>query len=156
MAGATLGLVLWLVLCVGGGAVVGALTNGGADPWFLSLQKPWFNPPSWIFAPVWTSLYALMGIAAWRVWRRGGWSVQRVPLAIFIGQLVLNFAWSGLFFNAHQITFALVDIALLWVMIVLTIRRFAPVDTGAAWLLSPYLAWVSFAALLNFSFARLN
>ena len=149
-------LVLWLVLCVGGGAFVGLLTSGGTDPWYLALRKPVFNPPSWVFGPVWTGLYTLMAIAAWRVWLRGGWAAQRVPLTFFALQLAANFAWSFLFFRAQLIDLALVDIVFLWLMILLTTRQFAPVDRPAAWLLAPYLAWVSFALALNLGFAILN
>jgi tryptophan-rich sensory protein len=104
---------------------------------------------------VWTLLYVAMGLAAWRVWRRGGWVARAVPLAAFVVQLGLNFAWSFIFFSFHQIGWALVDILLLWLMIVLTMRLFAIVDRSAAWLLAPYLGWVMFAAALNAEIYRL-
>jgi benzodiazapine receptor len=149
-------LALWLVLCVGGGAFVGLQTSGGADPWYVELRKPVFNPPAWVFAPVWLGLYTMMAIAAWKVWLRGGWAAQRVPLTVFVLQLTANFAWSYLFFGAHLIDLALVDIVFLWFMILLTTRQFVPVDRQTAWLLAPYLSWVTFAAVLNLSFAVLN
>lgn len=152
----SLGLILWVGLIVGCGALIGALTGGDGSAWYQSLRMPRFNPPGWIFAPVWTALYALMGVAAWRVWRLGGWGNQRGPLALFLAQLGVNFAWSPIFFGAHQIDLALVDIVVLWVLIVLTIARFAKADAAAAWLLTPYLAWVTFAAVLNLAIARLN
>ena len=106
--------------------------------------------------PVWTALYAAMSIAAWRVWRRGGGQARRGPLALFVSQLVLNFAWSFIFFGAHQIGWALADILMLWILIALTIRRFAAIDPAAAWLLAPYLAWVTYAAALNAAIYRLQ
>lgn len=151
-----LGLAAWIVLCVGGGAAVGLLTPSGDSAWYRSLQKPSFNPPSWIFAPVWTSLYLLMGIAAWRVWDRGGWLIQERPIGLFVMQLAVNFIWSFVFFSFQRIDYALMTIALLWVLIALTIYAFSRVDRLASWLLTPYLAWVSFATVLNFSLLRLN
>ena len=109
----------WLTLTVGGGAIIGAVTNGGADPWYEALDKAPWNPPSWVFAPVWTTLYVLMGLAAWFVWRRGGWRFQRVALTLFLVQLALNFAWSPLFFTARQPGLALLDLMGRWHPIVL-------------------------------------
>ncbi len=140
----------WLLLTVGGGALIGLLTSGGNSPWYQALDKPSWNPPSWVFGPVWTFLYILMGVAAWLVGNHGGWRVQRTALTLFVAQLAVNFAWSPLFFMAERPGLALVDIAILWVLIALTIRAFSRVGRGmAAWLLVPYLAWVSYAAALN-------
>ena len=149
-------LLLWVGLCVGGGALVGITTSGGDSAWYQSIPKPEWTPPGWVFAPVWTTLYALMGVAAWLVWRKGGWSAQAVPLRIFLVQLTLNFAWSFLFFTLHRVDWALADIALLWATLAVTIRTFAAVDVRAGWLLAPYLAWVSFAAGLNLAIYRLQ
>lgn len=151
-----IGLILWLVLCVGGGALVGISSNSGDTEWYRSLVKPAWNPPSWVFGPVWTTLYALMGVAAWRVWTRGGWAAQRPALRLFLIQLGLNFAWSFIFFRFQQIELALLEIVMMWVLIVITIRAFARIDRPAAWLLVPYLAWVTYAATLNAGFAVLN
>ena len=120
-------LALWIALCVGGGALIGVTTQGGDSQWYASLNKPSWTPPSWVFAPVWTTLYAAMGIAAWLVWREGGWRQQRLPLTVFLAQLTLNFAWSPLFFNLQQITWALADIVALWLLIVLAILAFVRV-----------------------------
>lgn len=155
-ARAYLGLAAWLAGCVGGGALVGSATAGGDSAWYASLAKPSWTPPGVVFAPVWTALYAAMAVAAWRVWRRGGWQARRGALALFLGQLVLNFAWSFIFFGAQRIGWALVEIVVLWLLIALTMRRFAAVDRPAAWLLAPYLAWVTFAALLNGAIYRLQ
>jgi tryptophan-rich sensory protein len=150
------GLLAWLAACVGGGALVGAATAGGDSAWYAALDKPSWTPPAWIFAPVWTVLYAAMAVAAWRVWRLGGWRLHALPLAAFLVQLSLNLAWSPLFFGLQRPGWALADILLLWVMIVATIRLFAGVDRWAAWLLAPYLAWVSFATALNAAIYLLN
>jgi tryptophan-rich sensory protein len=151
-----LGLAAWLAVCVGGGALVGVATAGGDSPWYASLAKPSWTPPGFVFAPVWTALYAAMAVAAWRVWRRGGWQAHRVALALFVSQLVLNFAWSFVFFGMQQIGWALADILALWILIALTIRGFAAVDPPAAWLLTPYLGWVTFATALNAAIYRLQ
>jgi tryptophan-rich sensory protein len=151
-----LGLAAWMAICVGGGALVGLSTAGGDSAWYQALAKPSWTPPAVVFGPVWTALYAAMAIAAWRVWRSGGWLAHRGALALFGCQLVVNFAWSFLFFTAQQIGWALADILALWILIAWTIRRFAAVDPPAAWLLAPYLAWVTFAAFLNGAIYRLQ
>jgi translocator protein len=151
-----LGLAAWLAVCVGGGALVGLATAGGDSAWYESLAKPSWTPPDAVFGPVWIALYAAMAVAAWRVWRKGGWQTQRGALALFVSQLVVNFAWSFIFFRAQQIGWALADILVLWILIAATIRRFAAIDAPAARLLMPYLAWVTFAALLNAAIYRLQ
>lgn len=153
---AYLGLSAWLAGCVGGGALVGVATAGGDSAWYESLAKPSWTPPDAVFAPVWTVLYAAMAVAAWRVWRRGGWNAHRVTLALFLTQLALNFAWSFIFFGARQIGWALADISVLWILIAMTVRRFAAIDGLAGWLLAPYLAWVTYAAALNAAIYRLQ
>lgn len=150
------GLALWVALCVGGGALIGVTSAGGDSSWYQALHRPSWTPPSWVFAPVWTALYALMGVAAWRVWRLGGWQQNRTALRVFLLQLALNFAWTPLFFNAHLIGLALADLIALWLLVLTTIYAFSRRDGLAAWLLVPYLAWVSFAGALNGAFALLN
>ena len=122
--------------------------------WYAGLAKPSFNPPNWIFAPVWTALYVLMAIAAWRVWRVAG--LRSVALSLYFLQLAFNFAWSLIFFAEHQAALALIDIALLWLTILATAAAFFRTDRWAAAMMLPYLAWVSFAAVLNYEIARLN
>lgn len=124
--------------------------------WYATLRKPSWNPPAWVFGPVWTALYTMMAVAAWLVWRRGGWAAQRRPLALFLVQLALNAGWTPLFFGLKSPGLALAEIGLLWLAIVGTLIAFARVSRAAAWLLAPYLAWVSFAAALNFALWRLN
>ena len=143
----------WLALCFAG-ASLGAFFRPGE--WYASLQKPSWNPPGWIFGPVWTALYTMMAVAAWLVWREGGWDKQRQPLRIFLTQLALNAAWTPLFFGLHFTGAAFAGIMLLWFAIIATITAFGRVHRAAAVLLVPYLAWVSFAAFLNFTLWRLN
>jgi benzodiazapine receptor len=148
-----LGLCGWLLLCFAA-ASPGAVFMPGE--WFAALKKPAWNPPSWIFGPVWTALYAMMAAAAWLVWQRGGWKEQRKPLLIFLAQLAFNALWTPLFFGLHRPGVAFAEIVLLWLAIVATLVAFRPVNRTAAWLLVPYLAWVSFAAVLNGTLWRLN
>lgn len=148
-----LGLCGWLLLCFAA-ASPGAVFMPGE--WFAALKKPAWNPPGWVFGPVWTALYAMMAAAAWLVWQRGGWKEQRKPLLIFLAQLALNAVWTPLFFGLHRPGVAFAEIVLLWLAIVATLVAFRPVNRTAAWLLVPYLAWVSFAAVLNGTLWRLN
>ncbi len=143
----------WLLLCFAAASLGGLF---GPGEWYASLKKPAWNPPGWIFGPVWTALYTMMAVAAWLVWRQGGWVKQRKPLTFFLIQLALNALWTPLFFGWHHPGIAFAEIVLLWLAIALTLTAFRPVSRGAAWLLAPYLAWVSFAAALNFALWRLN
>jgi translocator protein len=125
--------------------------------WYAQLRKPAWNPPSWVFAPVWTLLYALMAVAAWLVWlTRGSVREAAVPLSAYIVQLALNGTWSFLFFGRQAIGAALVEIALLWLAILVTVVLFWRVRRLAGILLLPYFAWVSFAVALNAALWRLN
>jgi benzodiazapine receptor len=121
--------------------------------WYASINKPEWNPPSWIFGPVWTALYLMMAIAAWLVWRRDGW---RRPVWLYFTQLVLNAAWTPVFFGAREVGWALAVILALWTAILVTLLAFLRVSRAAGWMLVPYLAWVSFAAVLNFTLWRMN
>jgi translocator protein len=138
------------------GFTSGYFTAGGVKDWYLTIQKPWFNPPSWIFAPVWTSLYILMGVALYRVWRQPPSPARQLAFILFGVQLTLNFCWSFLFFYLHQPFLALIEILLMWLFILLTIFQFAKVDKWAPWLLVPYIVWVSFATILNAAIWQLN
>jgi tryptophan-rich sensory protein len=121
--------------------------------WYASLAKPGWNPPSWIFGPVWTALYLMMAAAAWLVWKHDGW---KRPIWLYFMQLLLNAAWTPVFFGMHEIGWALVEILVLWLAIFITLLDFLRVNKPAACLLVPYLAWVSFAAFLNFTLWRMN
>jgi tryptophan-rich sensory protein len=134
-------------------AAVGGLATSADTAWYRELDKPRWNPPSWVFGPVWTTLYVLMGIAVWRVWRR---EPKGPAVALFGVQLALNLAWSFIFFRAREIDLAFAEIVVLWTFIAATIVAFRRIDRAAASLMLPYLAWVSFAALLNATIARMN
>ncbi len=150
-----------LGVCVAAPLLLGALgavfTRQSVGTWYRALERPAFTPPSWLFGPVWTALYLMMGVAAFLVWRRG-WAARsvRVALALFVIQLALNGAWSPVFFGLRSPAGGLVVIAFLWVAIVLTLVRFRAVSALAAWLLVPYLLWTTFATVLNASICALN
>ena len=148
-----IGLLAWLLLSLAA-AFVGSRFL--PDKWFQRLNKPSWNPPNWVFAPVWTVLYALMGVAAWLVWTKVGLFGRATALALFVVQLALNGAWSWLFFGGYRPDRAMADIAVLWLAVLATVVAFQQIDQWAGILLIPYLAWVSFASLLNFSIWRLN
>ena len=141
-----------------GTLVVGLTASVFTEPniagWYAALTKPSFNPPNWIFAPVWTALYVAMAVAAWRVWRVAG--VMSVTLTLYFLQLTLNFAWSLIFFAQHLIEIALLDIIALWIAILATSIAFFRIDRVAGLLMLPYLAWVSFASALNYEIWQLN
>jgi tryptophan-rich sensory protein len=151
-----IGLLLWIALCFAVAGIGGSWTAGEVRGWYRTLAMPSFAPPNWVFGPVWSVLYALMAVAAWRVWLATPTQARSWALALFLVQLALNLAWTWIFFRRHAIGLALVEVALLWVAIgatTLVFRRVAPV---AAWLMAPYLAWVAFAAVLNAAFWRQN
>ncbi len=151
----TLGLIGWLLFSFAASAV-GAIASVNAPDFYAELIRPEWSPPAWLFGPVWTVLYALMAIAAWLVWREKGFAGARLAMGLFVAQLIVNALWSWLFFAWQQGTMALVDIGLLWGLIVATIVAFWRIKPAAGLLLTPYLAWVSFAAALNFALVRLN
>jgi benzodiazapine receptor len=154
--GSILKLVASVALCFAAAALGSLMTMPSIPTWYAGLEKPFFSPPNWIFAPVWTLLYALMAIAFWRVWTLGRGSALQAAALAFAVQLVLNVAWSGAFFGLHSPGLALVDIVALLLAIIATISAFARIDSHAAWMLAPYLAWVAFATALNASIWWLN
>lgn len=151
-----LGLAGFVVVCLGAGGLGAMVTTPAIDGWYHTLAKPAWNPPDAVFGPVWTTLYVAMAVAAWLVWRQGGLGEARVPLLLFAVQLALNVAWSWVFFGAQQPGWAFVEIVVLWLAIVATTVSFWRRSRAAGWLLVPYLGWVSFAAVLNFTIWRLN
>ncbi|MDR3527299.1 MAG: tryptophan-rich sensory protein [Rhizomicrobium sp.] len=132
----------------------GRVTAPNIPTWYAFLAKPSFNPPNWLFMPAWTTLYVLMAVAAWLVWRQTGWRSR--PLALWLGQLALNCAWSFIFFGAHAPQAAFFELVVMWLAILATLITFWRVQRWAGILLLPYLAWVSFAGTLNFWIWQLN
>jgi tryptophan-rich sensory protein/uncharacterized protein YbjT (DUF2867 family) len=137
-------------------AIGGLLSGGGVGDWYPSLAKPSWTPPGWLFGPVWTLLYFMMGVAAWRVWRRDGILEARLSLGVFALHLVFNAAWSGIFFGLREPALAFAEIVALWLLIVATTLLFSARDRVAAVLMVPYLTWVSFATALNGAIAWMN
>jgi tryptophan-rich sensory protein len=150
-----LGLVGWFVVSFAASAV-GAVASIQAESFYGQLVQPPWAPPSSVFGPVWSVLYALMAIAAWLVWRSGGFRANRTALSLFVVQLALNALWSWLFFAWHLGAWAFADIVVLWAFIVATLVSFWRVRPLAGALLIPYLLWVSFASVLNYSVWQLN
>jgi benzodiazapine receptor len=150
-----LGLAGWLALTFTA-ATIGATASTGASEFYAELIRPKWAPPGWLFAPVWSTLYGLMGISAWLVWRSRGFSRARAALGVFIVQLAVNALWSWLFFVWRQGGLAFADAVALWLLIVATVALFWRVSIPAAVLLLPYLAWVTFASALTWSVWRLN
>ena len=135
-------------------AMTGAMFRPG--DWYEQLRKPAWGPPNWVFPPAWAVLYLTIAVSGWLVWRTSGFAGAVRPLAIYLVQLVLNAAWSPIFFGLRRPDLAFIEIIMLWLSIVVTIAAFHPVNAAAAWLLLPYLAWVTFAAALNFAVWRMN
>jgi translocator protein len=139
------------------GLMGGIFTMSEIRTWYNGLVKPMLNPPSWIFGPVWTTLYFLMGVALFLVWKAGYDRADvKQAVKVFFLQLGLNFLWSIFFFNMHMPALALLDILLMWVSIAWTIRLFYKISKTAGWLLVPYIMWVSFAMYLNLMIVLLN
>jgi translocator protein len=151
-----LGLIVCLAVVYAVAGIGGYTTSSSVTSWYATLNRPAWNPPNWVFGPVWGVLYTLMAVAAWLVWRRAGVAPVVLPLAVFAVQLALNGAWTWIFFGLHQPGWAFADIVLLWVGIVATMISFWRVSPTAGALLVPYLAWVSFAGALNLALWRLN
>lgn len=153
---ASVSLIAWLAIAYVP-ALVGGLLMGQTDwQWYAELAKPTWNPPSWVFGPVWTILYATMGLAGWMVWRQPPTRARSAGLTAFGVQWVLNAAWTGLFFTLQRPDLAFYEIAVLWIALGMTVLLFAAVRKAAAVLLLPYFAWVSFATALNFTIWRMN
>ena len=151
------GLLIVLVICYGIAAVGAAYTLPAVMPggWYTFVPKPAWTPPSWVFGPVWTILYTMMGVAAWLVWRQAGRvTAAAAPLALFTIQLLFNLAWTLIFFGQHLPGVAFLDIIFLWLAILATLLTFRRLHPLAGWLLLPYLLWVTYATALNYSIWR--
>jgi translocator protein len=150
-------LIGFIILAQLAGVIGSVFTSGSVDTWYPALNKPSFTPPSWLFGPVWITLFTLMGISAYLIWRKG-WANPQVKssLRIFFFQLILNALWSILFFGLHWLSWAFVEIAALWLLILLMILKFRKISPAAGYLQIPYLLWVTFAGILNLSIWILN
>jgi translocator protein len=151
-----LALAGFLALCFGVAALGGLATARSVGTWYQTLERPFFAPPDWLFGPVWTVLYAMMAVAAWRVWRLPATTERRWALVLWSAQLALNLAWSFLFFGLQAPGLALVDIVLLLGLIAATTMAFLRLDRPAGLLMLPYLAWVAYASILNAAIWLLN
>ena len=151
-----IGLAILLIVCLGAGGLGAITTTPEIDGWYKTLTKPAWNPPDRVFGPVWTTLYVMMAIAAWLVWKPAGFKAAAMPLTLFATQLLLNVAWSWIFFGLHQPGWAFVEIVILWLAIVATTVAFFRCSNVAGCLMVPYLAWVSFASVLNFAIWWMN
>jgi tryptophan-rich sensory protein len=158
MLGNIVRLAVSILICLGTGASGVILTTGkNLNDWYGQLNKPWFNPPNWVFGPVWTVLYILIGVATFLIWQKGAnHRPVRIALGLFALQLVFNVLWTPLFFGQHWIGVAFVEIVVLWLAILAVIIAFHRVSGLAALCLYPYIGWVSFAAILNASLWWLN
>jgi translocator protein len=150
-------LILAIAIPLAVGFTSGFFTITGVGSWYQTIQRPSWNPPGWIFGPVWTTLYIMMGIALYLIWKAEvSTSLKNYAILLFTLQLVFNFFWSFIFFNQQQPGWAFAEIVALWVLILFTIFAFAKINNLAAWLLVPYISWVSFAAILNYTIWKLN
>jgi tryptophan-rich sensory protein len=151
-----LALAFFVALCLGIGALGASVVATSVDTWYAALAKPSFTPPDQVFGPVWTALYVLMAVAAWRVWRAADRDTTRGPLTLFALQLALTLGWTVVFFGLQKIGAAVATIVVLDVGVVVTTLAFRPLDRWAGRLMVPYLAWVAFATVLNIAIWRLN
>jgi benzodiazapine receptor len=138
---------------------VAAASSGaifGPGDWYESLARPWWRPPNWLFAPAWTLLYVMNAVAGWLVWDKVGVAGAALPLAVYVMSLLLNAGWSAVFFGMRRPDLAFAELTLLWLSVLAVILLFRPLHEGAAWLLVPYLCWVTFAGALNFAIWRMN
>ena len=146
-----------LVLPLAVGAVAGMFTAPEIKGWFQTINKPSWQPPNWLFGPVWTLLYVLMGVAFYLIWKSKAAAIKkRMAITLWVIQLVFNFFWSFIFFKKHQIDWALGEIVVLWFFILLTMLAFGRIQKLAAWLMVPYISWVTFATLLTLTIYQLN
>jgi benzodiazapine receptor len=149
-------LIISILFTLAAGAIAGIAEAGNINGWYLGLNKPWFNPPNAVFAPVWSALYLMMGIAFYLVWKLPASKNRNIAMVIYFVQLFLNCLWGFLFFYCHAIAVALADMILLWTTILLCILFFTRLSKKASWLMVPYIGWVSFAMVLNISILYLN
>jgi tryptophan-rich sensory protein len=148
-----LGLLGFIAVCFAA-ATSGAFFRPGE--WYKRLAKPWWRPPNWLFAPAWSVLYLTIAVSGWLVWRKFGFDGALLPLSVYGVSLLINASWSACFFGLRRLDLGLIDVVLLWLSILATILVFRPIEKNAALLLLPYLGWVTFAGVLNFTIWRMN
>ncbi|MFH1712476.1 MAG: TspO/MBR family protein [Patescibacteria group bacterium] len=148
-------LALAILVCLCAGIIGSVFTGDSVDTWYVTLVKPSFNPPGWVFGPVWTLLYIMMGISFYLIWINDA-KKKISAYGFFTVQLLLNASWSIIFFGLQNVEAAMVNITFLWIAIIVTIVRFYQLDKKAAYLLIPYLCWVTFASILNYAIMQLN
>jgi len=151
-----LSLLPFAFVCFAAGWTGSMFTRKSVQTWYPQLQRPSWNPPNWIFGPVWGFLYLMMAVSSWLVWRQAGWHGARLALHMFRIQLLLDVAWSAVFFGMRAIGAAYGEILLLWTIAIATAVAFYSVSLLAAWLLIPYIAWIGFASYLNFRIWQMN
>jgi tryptophan-rich sensory protein len=151
-----MGLAVTILICFAAAGLGGLVTTPKIPNWYADLAKPAWTPPDWVFGPVWTLLYLMMAVAAWLVWRPKGFAGAKLPLALFGIQLALNSLWSVLFFGLQRPGLAAIEIVILWAAILATTVEFWSRSSWAGALMTPYLIWVTFAALLNFAIWQMN
>ena len=152
----SLKLIIAILLPMVVGGLSGFLTANSINDWYVTLNQPSFNPPNWVFGPVWTTLYLFMGISLYRIWRLPATEERNYAIKIFALQMILNFFWSLIFFKWHLIGLALVEIIVMWIAIAMMIHHFRKLDAAAGYMNIPYLLWVSFASVLNGAYFILN
>lgn len=148
-------IIIAIVFCLAVGGISGALTADAIQNWYLTLHKPSWNPPNGVFAPVWTTLYLMMGVSLGIIWSKNH-PKTNLAIGLFMVQITLNFFWSLVFFRWQSPQWAFVEIIFMWIAIFLTIRTFYQINKMASYLLIPYILWVSFAAFLNYTIWQLN
>jgi benzodiazapine receptor len=156
MRASIVSLIIAIIICFGAAAIGSFFTAKSVSTWYVTLNKPTWNPPSWLFGPVWTILYLMMAISIWLIWSKFTFKDYPVIYSIFALQLILNVIWSGIFFGLRQPGWAVIDIAVLWILILLYVLFTWPVSKAASLLFVPYLLWVGFAGVLNFTIWRIN
>ena len=149
-------LLPFVVVCFVAAGIGSLATRSSVKSWYAQLRRPEWTPPDWVFAPVWTTLYIMMAISAWLVWRETSWAAARLALLLFGIQLSLNVLWSVVFFGLRRVGAAFGAVLLLWMMLIATAVSFYPLSLLAAWLLIPYIAWVGLASYLNFRIWQMN
>lgn len=152
----SLKLIIAILLPMVLGGFSGFLTANSINDWYVTLNQPSFNPPNWVFGPVWTTLYLIMGISLYRIWRLPATEERNKTIKIFALQMTLNFFWSLIFFKWHLIGLALLEIIFMWIAIAMMIHHFRKLDAAAGYMNIPYLLWVSFASVLNGAYFILN